>query len=127
MSGEAKRQKKLAYMREYTARNRERIKARNRAYYAQNRDKFLAYQRKCTYGITQEEWDALFARQDGKCALCGSSGHNGKRTAKLYVDHCHDTGHIRGLLCHKCNGGLGALGDNEEGLLRALNYIRGLQ
>jgi hypothetical protein len=117
--------KKLEYMRSYSAKNRERIKARSREYYKNNRERHLEYQMKFAYGIDQAQWDELFKKQNGLCALCGSAGCGGKRAGKLYVDHCHETKRIRGLLCHKCNGGIGALGDNEDGLLRALAYVRG--
>lgn len=116
---------KGTYMKGYSRANAEAIKVYNRNYYKENRKAFLSYQLKYEYGITDKERDALIEAQGGKCKLCGKPGHNGKREAKLYVDHCHETGAIRGMLCHKCNGGLGALGDNEEGLLKALAYVRG--
>lgn len=107
----------------YLAHDPERKRAYQRAYYKQRRDMFLEAQLKRAYGITRADYDKMFAQQNGRCAICGSTGHKGKRTAKLYVDHDHATGRVRGLLCHKCNGGLGALGDNEEGLRRALAYV----
>jgi hypothetical protein len=57
------------------------------------------------YGCTPEQYDALFEKQEGKCACCDrdNSPH------ALCVDHNHRTGAIRGLLCHRCNGALGAL------------------
>jgi len=55
------------------------------------------------YNITPEEYDALFAQQEGKCKLCHQPPKEGK---KLFVDHNHKTGKVRGLLCHKCNQGL---------------------
>ena len=76
------------------------------------------------YGIDQEEYDRLLAQQGGGCALCHRLPDEGKF---LKVDHCHETGRVRGLLCQTCNFGLGILGDNEEGLLRALAYITGGQ
>jgi len=50
------------------------------------------------------------------CDCCG-------RTSRLVIDHCHDTGGFRGYLCQQCNIGLGNLGDNQEGLLRAIRYL----
>jgi hypothetical protein len=41
----------------------------------------------------------------------------------FHVDHCHETGKIRGLLCHSCNTGIGKLGDNLEGLQKAVSYL----
>lgn len=43
---------------------------------------------------------------------------------KLVVDHCHATGHVRGLLCHNCNRALGLLKDSEQALQRALKYLQ---
>ena len=114
------------YMREhpqtYTAEQTEQRKItsqkREKAYYADVR--FDAFLRR-TYGITLEEYNVLLAKQNGHCALC-SAIPNGRR---LHVDHDHETHVVRGLLCRKCNSGLGSLGDNEAGLLRALAYIRG--
>jgi hypothetical protein len=56
------------------------------------------------FGITVEEFEAMLARQDGKCAICGRDpGHT------LRIDHCHETGRVRGLLCLTCNAALGKL------------------
>lgn len=71
------------------------------------------------YGITFEQYDAMFANQNGVCAICGSAG--GKK--KLHVDHCHTTGKIRGLLCINCNHGLGHFKDNEKLMLEAIKYL----
>lgn len=77
-----------------------------------------------TYGITKEDYFALLNKQDNKCALCTKS-LAGVPRRESPIDHCHETGRIRGILCMQCNVGLGLLGDNEEGLLRALKYLRG--
>lgn len=61
------------------------------------------YALKSTYGITEEQYLQLLAEQNGGCAICGKPP--GKR--QLAVDHCHKTGVIRGLLCGRCNLGLG--------------------
>lgn len=117
---------KLAYMREYVRRHPKKKRAYNREYYLKTRETALFAQIKRSYGLTRDEWQRLYDTQHGLCRLCGGAGHIGGRSAKLYVDHCHATGKVRGLLCHRCNLGLGALGDNEAGLLKALAYVRGL-
>jgi len=71
------------------------------------------------FGITPEEYDGLLAAQAGVCAICG--GDNGSK--RLAVDHDHDTGVIRGLLCNQCNRGLGLLGDSAESIRRVLDYL----
>ena len=81
------------------------------------------YKIKLHFGISLEAYDALLEVQNNHCALCPKTAkENGRRLA---VDHDHSTGRIRGLLCVVCNHGLGALGDTEAGLLKALEYIRG--
>jgi hypothetical protein len=76
------------------------------------------------YKVTPEEYDVWLQKQNGRCAICETDTPRG-RWACLAVDHCHMTGNIRGLLCSPCNTAIGALGDNEAGLARALAYVRG--
>lgn len=71
------------------------------------------------YGITQEQYDEMVTRQKGVCAVCGHA--DAKRA--LSVDHDHETGRVRGLLCSGCNAAIGRLGDNVAGLRRALAYL----
>lgn len=73
------------------------------------------------YGITPEEYQELDTLQNSRCALCGSPG---KAYSRLYVDHCHQTGKVRGLLCNTCNAGLGQFNDNIELVEKALNYLK---
>jgi hypothetical protein len=81
------------------------------------------YNMKRNFGLTKEAFFNLLEGQDNKCALCNAPFIG--LTNNLHIDHCHETNKIRGLLCMKCNVGLGMLGDNEKGLLRALEYVRG--
>lgn len=70
------------------------------------------------YKISFEEFKAMEDRQKGCCAICGT-----KPDYRLCVDHRHDTGKVRGLLCRQCNRSIGQLGDTPEGLLRAYKYL----
>lgn len=70
------------------------------------------------YGLTREDWDRLYADQDGRCALCL------KARDELVVDHCHETNVVRGLLCRGCNVALGKLGDNVESIMRVIAYLK---
>ena len=83
------------------------------------------YKRK--YKITQEQYDQRVKDQDGVCAICGDpETHLNNWTGKvrpLSVDHCHRTKRVRGLLCHKCNLGLGNFKDNPKNLREAANYL----
>lgn len=67
-----------------------------------------------TYGLTEAEYDSLFAAQDGRCAICG-----GTRKQKLSVDHRHADGLVRGLLCRLCNGRLLTAAKDLPAILRA--------
>lgn len=68
------------------------------------------------YGITEAEFDTLLAQQGGGCAICG-------RQTTLCVDHDHDTGEVRGILCRECNRALGLFGDDSDTLERAAKYL----
>jgi hypothetical protein len=70
------------------------------------------------YGIGQREVEELLAEQGGVCAICGADNPE-------HVDHDHKTGHIRGLLCFNCNGGLGQFRDNVDYLTSAITYLKG--
>lgn len=79
-----------------------------------------------TFGIGADEFDALLAEQGGGCAICQSRiGDSAGR--RLAVDHCHDSGAVRGLLCSACNLGLGKFGDDPDRLERAAVYLRARQ
>lgn len=72
------------------------------------------------YGIKPADFWALVEKQDGGCAICDTKPAN---PLLLVVDHNHDTGKVRGLLCGGCNTGLGIFGDSPERLERALGYL----
>ena len=78
------------------------------------------------YGITPEDYDTMFAEQSGGCAICGSVAPGGRQGVEVFnVDHCHETGRVRGLLCTPCNRGIGLLGDSRAALLAAAAYLEG--
>ena len=70
-----------------------------------------------TYGITSEEFEAILARQDGLCRICG------KATKQMHLDHCHKTGKVRSILCSRCNVALGMVSDDPKILLKMLDYL----
>ena len=73
--------------------------------------------------IPSAKYNELLNKQNNKCAICGIEGGENNRGDKLAVDHCHSSGKIRGLLCHKCNTALGLLKDSKENLHSAINYL----
>ena len=84
------------------------------------KDGKAAYQRKLKYGITKEQYSAMVEEQEGKCKCCGKIP---QQRGGLRVDHIHDTGIIRGLLCTQCNLGIGLLGDDLKGARNAVAYL----
>lgn len=82
---------------------------------------------KNTFGLTSEDYERMFAAQNGVCAICKQPEtklSNLGTPINLAVDHCHSSGTIRGLLCRDCNVGLGQFGDNPQRLSVAANYLR---
>ncbi len=75
------------------------------------------------YGIGATEYDAILARQGGGCAICGAGAGSLVRGEHLHVDHCHDTGKVRGILCTNCNTGIGKFKDNTDRMARAIEYL----
>lgn len=75
------------------------------------------------YGLTSEAYDAMVEAQNNQCLICRASGEE-VRSSRLVVDHCHVTGAVRGLLCHKCNLLLGHADDMIERLEQAIIYLR---
>lgn len=74
------------------------------------------------YGLTLEEFDARLLAQGGGCAICGIKKNQLARD--FHVDHNHETGQVRGLLCFACNTGIGKLGDDPDLLEAAAAYLR---
>jgi hypothetical protein len=74
------------------------------------------------YGITSDEYDQLLVDQGGVCAVCGLPETSNFKS-RLSVDHNHETGRVRGLLCNTCNRALGLLRDNPEVLRNAASYL----
>jgi len=74
------------------------------------------------YGWTPEQFAGILLLQDYKCSICGTPILTRKAQ---HIDHCHKTKKTRGVLCAKCNRGLGHFGDDPKLLLVAVSYLRG--
>ncbi len=75
------------------------------------------------YGVTGEWYEAQMVAQGGKCAICGTTEPGkGRRSKYMCVDHDHETGRVRGLLCHKCNLALGLFASSQN-LQKAQEYL----
>ncbi len=75
---------------------------------------------KNTYGITEVEHENMLELQQYLCAICKKELYPRRDT---HIDHCHTTGKVRGILCSKCNTGLGMFNDSIETLLNATDYL----
>lgn len=76
------------------------------------------------YGITAAQYDSLLAQQNGVCAVCKCPPQNAAyNNRSLRVDHDHETGAIRGLLCHGCNCAIGHARENPQVLREAASYL----
>lgn len=73
------------------------------------------------YGITNSQYLKMLNEQGGVCKICGGESMR----IRLCVDHCHETGTVRGLLCERCNSILGRVKDNVEILQNSVNYLKG--
>ncbi len=115
----ANREHAIAEVKRWQQENKEHLHDYRREYRqrrsVEERDAYL----KRTFGITQADYDDLLARQGGGCAICGKQP--GK--ISLHVDHDHETGVVRGLLCVGCNNALGQFHDEPRLLLRAAEYV----
>lgn len=79
------------------------------------------YQKKNRYGLSAEEYYSIFKKQNNKCAICCQEFSDNN---KAFVDHCHKTNKVRGLLCTRCNTLLGMAKDNISILESAITYLK---
>lgn len=102
------------------------VNAEKRVERRTNPSKYKEQNLQYCYGISLQEYERMHAAQNGKCAICNqpevTKTKDGKVRA-LAVDHCHETGEVRALLCGKCNKGIGLLKDDFEVILSAAKYI----
>lgn len=72
------------------------------------------------YGLSPKDFERLLTEQNGACAICGDPPNAGRA---LHVDHCHDTGRVRGLLCQGCNQTLGSTRERPDVLRKCADYL----
>jgi hypothetical protein len=103
------REKRLANQSEWRKRNPDKVK-----HFAENK-------RLRTYGLTRESHLEMLKSQGFSCAICKEPQSSNKR--KLHIDHDHETGNVRGLLCSRCNTGIGQLRHDLELIESAFKYL----
>jgi hypothetical protein len=149
-------EKVKAAKRRWREKNRDRIAAEGKAKRAANREKLDAAKRaweaanpelvsmqrtrrrikrmntmvnsglRYHYSVTLQNYNEILEIQEGVCAICGEL-RTTSRINRLVVDHDHESGELRGLLCHRCNCGLGYFGDNLANMRRAVAYLEQFQ
>lgn len=115
-------EKYKARSRKYKNENKRKVNARLRAARALNRGPRRAAALLKLYGLTDTELQVIVLRSEGRCNLCEQCFSSSGNT---HIDHCHETGRVRGLLCQRCNTALGTLGDTPDALRHAITYMEG--
>lgn len=96
----------------------------NKDYHSRFPEKRKEDDRRRRYGVSPEEYCSMISFQKGLCAICGAEFSNRqKMLSSPHIDHCHDTGKVRGLLCHRCNSLLGLAEDSLVVLDNAKRYL----
>ena len=110
--------------RKYKETHPEKFKEQQANYYYSQKGRWANMNKhlKRTYGITAEEYAWMLNAQDRKCKICDDDEKT-TRNETLVVDHCHSTGKVRGLLCHKCNAGHGQYDDNLTIMCDSATYV----
>lgn len=118
------RERLLLEKREWLKKNAERHRETQQAWRQRNRDRQRAISRKSRlrtkFGVTIEQYDEMLRAQGGRCAICLDLPSSKRRLA---IDHNHQTGAVRGLLCGQCNTMLGKSRDSIEILLKGVGYL----
>jgi hypothetical protein len=115
-------EKKAEQKKRHYLKNKEKIDQKAKDWYNNNKDrsKGNAIQRK--YGITTEIFNQMRESQQYRCAICGTGEDSLKK--KLVIDHCHNTGKVRKLLCTNCNVAIGMFKENPRIMFLAMEYLK---
>ena len=116
-------------VKEWKMKNPEKTKEIKKSWAVRNKDRMKTAMRRCLlrsiYGISTEEYQKILISQKRVCAICGNKELTKEGVENnLCVDHNHLTGRVRGLLCRKCNSGIGMFRDNSELLFNAIRYLK---
>lgn len=106
---------------DWRLKNLDKMADASRRWRTENPERSRDHSLKHNYGIEIGTYDRMFAAQGGQCAICKTRSTG--RHARFHVDHCHDTGKVRGLLCHGCNVSLGHFKHDVEVLQAAIIYL----
>ena len=102
----------------------EACRVNRKVYYQKTKQAHIERNLKRQYGLDWEAYHAILKMQNDCCAICLSPDSGSMCSQRLFVDHCHVTGKVRGLLCHHCNSALGHFQDNIHILQSAITYVK---
>jgi hypothetical protein len=114
------RERGIANAKRWQQANAERHNAYQRRYRAEHPQQLRAGHLRRVFNLSGEQYEALLNAQGGGCALCGREPRPGR---SLHVDHNHKTGAVRGLLCFRCNAGIGQFREDKLRLANAIVYL----
>ena len=106
---------------EWRRKNLPKTREASRKWRSENPRLAKDYKLRSNYGIPLGTYDKMLTEQGGRCAICGATDPGG--AGDFHVDHCHDRGNVRGLLCHNCNIGIGHFKHDQSLLLKAISYL----
>lgn len=112
------------YVYSWRERNKSEYNNYAAAWRAKNPDKQHAIDIKRHYGLTGERYKKMLLEQQEKCKICGQQHYPALKRGRLYVDHDHETGKVRALLCGACNSGIGYFNHRQDLLIKAAEYLK---
>jgi hypothetical protein len=116
------RDMRLSYAQNYYKTNRDAMREQQKQWRESSSGSRHRFSRTVNnHGITTHDWALMWVNQNGRCAGCMQVLDGGRHT---YIDHCHKTEKVRGLLCSECNLALGKVNDSIETLFRLAEYVR---
>lgn len=107
---------------DYRKRHRQKLASKQRQWVKDNPEKVVDGMLKANFGISLSEYQERLSAQDGVCAIC-KRPETAANKGRLAVDHSHDTGQLRGLLCSRCNNGIGQFQEDPQLLINAISYL----
>jgi transketolase len=116
-------EKARAQVKKWRRKNPEKVALYARIWRKRYPDRAFAAALRSNQKMTVAEYETMEAAQNGLCAICKQKPKGYRNNGRLFVDHCHDTGRKRGLLCHACNVGIGQLHHDITILQSAINYL----
>ncbi len=109
---------------EWREKNRSEYNNYAAAWRAKNPDKQHATDIKRHYKLSIEEYNSMLAAQKLGCKICGKQHDPSLKRGRLYVDHCHNSGQVRGLLCSACNSAIGYFNHDASIMRKAIAYLK---